>query len=65
MKNNLEAQKINKLENKTQKSLSTLKKEKYDDYHKNQNIMSRKKNIINISTLKIQKKQECVFSYDA
>ena len=44
---------------------TTQKNEKHDDYYKNQNIMLRKKNIINILILKIQKKQECVFSYDA
>ena len=41
------------------------KNKKHDDYYKNQNIMSRKKNIIDISTFKIQKKQECVFSHNA
>ena len=41
------------------------KNKKYDDYYKNQNIMLRKKNIINISIFKIQKKQECVFSHNA
>ena len=43
----------------------TQKNKKHDDYYKNQNIMSKKKNIINISTHKIQKKQECVFSHNA
>ena len=37
---------------------------KYDDYCKSQNIMLKKKNIIDISILKIQKKQECVFSHN-
>ena len=41
------------------------KNEKHDDYYKNQNIISRKKNITDISTLKIQKKQEYVFSHNA
>ena len=43
----------------------TQKNEKHDDCHKNQNIILRKKNITDISILKIQKKQECVFSHDA
>ena len=43
---------------------TTQKNKKHDDYYKNQNIMSRKKNIINISTYKIQKKQKCVFNHD-
>ena len=41
------------------------KNKKHDDYYKNQNIISRKKNIIDISIFKIQKKQEYVFSHDA
>ena len=44
---------------------TTQKNKKHDDYHKNQNIISKKKNIIDISILKIQKKQECVFNHDA
>ena len=44
---------------------TTQKNKRHDDYHKNQNIMLRKKNIIDISTDKIQKKQKCVFSYNA
>ena len=50
---------INNTENTTQKN------EKHDDCHKNQNIISKKKDIIDISILKIQKKQECVFNHDA
>ena len=41
------------------------KNKKHDNYHKNQNIMLRKKNITDISIFKIQKKQECVFSHNA
>ena len=41
------------------------KNEKHDENFKNQNIILRKKNIIDISTHKIQKKQKCVFNYDA
>ena len=44
---------------------TTQKNKKHDDYHKSQNIMLRKKNIIDISIFKIQKKQECVFSHNA
>ena len=40
------------------------KNKKHDDCHKNQNIILKKKNIINILIFKIQKKQECVFSHD-
>ena len=43
----------------------TQKNKRHDDCHKNQNITSRKKDIIDISIFKIQKKQECVFSHDA
>ena len=41
------------------------KNRKHDDYHKNQNIMLKKKDIINISIFKIQKKQRCVFNHNA
>ena len=41
------------------------KNKKYNDYYKNQNIMLKKKDIIDISIFKIQKKQECAFSHDA
>ena len=41
------------------------KNKKHDENFKNQNIILRKKNIIDISTHKIQKKQKCVFNYDA
>ena len=41
------------------------KNKKYDKYHKNQNIILKKKNIIDISIFKIQKKQKYVFSHDA
>ena len=44
---------------------NTIKKnEKHDENHKNQNIMLKKKDITNISTHKIQKKQRCAFSHD-
>ena len=42
----------------------TQKNEKHDENLKNQNIMLKKKNIIDISTHKIQKKQKCVFNHD-
>ena len=41
------------------------KNKKHDKNHRNQNIMLRKKNIIDISIYKIQKKQKCVFSHNA
>ena len=41
------------------------KNKKYDENFKNQNITLKKKDIINISTHKIQKKQRCAFSHDA
>ena len=41
------------------------KNEKHDENFKNQNIMLKKKDIIDILTHKIQKKQECVFSHNA
>ena len=44
---------------------NTIKKnEKHDKNHKSQNIISRKKNIIDISIYKIQKKQKCVFNHN-
>ena len=43
----------------------TQRNKKHDDYCKNQNIMLRKKDITDISTLKIQKKQECIFNHNA
>ena len=49
---------INNVKNITQKN------KKHDDYYKNQNIISRKKNIMNISIFKIQKKQKCAFSHN-
>src|SRR5947207_556354 len=41
------------------------KNEKHDKNLKNQNIMLKKKDIIDISIYKIQKKQKCVFSHNA
>ena len=41
------------------------KNKKHDENYKNQNIMSRKKNIIDILIYKIQKKQRCAFSHNA
>ena len=41
-----------------------LKNEKHDENFKNQNIMLKKKNIINISIYKIQKKQKCAFNHN-
>ena len=43
----------------------TQKNEKHDENLKNQNIILKRKNIIDISIYKIQKKQRCVFSHDA
>ena len=40
------------------------KKKKHDENFKNQNIMLKKKNIINISIYKIQKRQKYVFNHD-
>ena len=40
------------------------KRKKHDENFKNQNIMLKKKNIIDISIYKIQKKQKCVFSHN-
>ena len=39
--------------------------EKHNDYYKNQNITLKRKNIIDISIIKIQKKQECAFNHNA
>ena len=44
---------------------TTQKNKKHDENHKSQNIMLRKKNIIDISINKIQKEQKCVFSHNA
>ena len=44
---------------------TTQKNKKHNDYYKNQNIMLRKKDIINILIFKIQKKQKCAFNYNA
>ena len=44
---------------------TTQKNKKHDNYHKNQNIILRKKNITDILIFKIQKKQECVFNHNA
>ena len=41
------------------------KNEKHDENFKNQNIMLKKKNIIDISIYKIQKRQRCAFSHNA
>ena len=41
------------------------KKNKHDENFKNQNIMLKKKDIIDILTHKIQKKQKCVSNHDA
>ena len=41
------------------------KKRKHVENFKNQNIMLKKKNITDTSIYKIQKKQRCVFNYDA
>ena len=41
------------------------KNRKYDENHKSQNIILRKKNIIDISIYKIQKKQKCAFNHNA
>ena len=56
----------------TEKNASTInaentiqKNEKHDENFKNQNIMLKKKDIINILIYKIQKRQKCVFSHDA
>ena len=43
----------------------TQKNKKHDENLKNQNIMLKKKNIIDISIHKIQKKQKCVFNHNA
>ena len=40
------------------------KNKKHDENLKNQNIMLKRKNITDISTHKIQKKQRCAFSHD-
>ena len=50
----------------TNNAKNTIQKnKKHDDYHKNQNIILRKKDITDISILKTQKEQECVFSHNA
>ena len=43
----------------------TQRNERHDDYHKSQNIMLKKKDIIDTSIFKIQKEQECVFNHNA
>ena len=76
LKNNYEYKKIIIIKNikksLIKKSTSTIntenitqKNKKYDENFKNQNIMLKKKNIINISTHKIQKRQKCVFNHNA
>ena len=40
------------------------KNEKYDESFKNQNITLKKKNIIDISIYKIQKRQRCAFNHN-
>src|SRR5438034_10708110 len=40
------------------------KRKKHDENLKNQNIMLKKKDIIDTSIYKIQKKQKCVFNHD-
>ena len=54
-----------------EKNVSTInaeniiqKNKKHDENFKNQNIMLKKKDITNISTHKIQKKQRCVFNHN-
>ena len=42
----------------------TQKNKKHDENFKNQNIILKKKNIIDISIYRIQKRQRCVFSHD-
>ena len=75
-KNNNEYEKIIITENmrkyQVEKSVSTInaknitqKRKKHDENFRNQNIMLRRKNIIDISIHKIQKKQKCVFNHDA
>ena len=41
------------------------KRKKHDENFRNQNIMWKKKDIIDISINKIQKRQKCVFNHDA
>ena len=43
---------------------TTQKRKKHDENLKNQNIILKKKDIIDISIHKIQKRQRCVFSYN-
>ena len=43
----------------------TQKNEKHDENLKNQNIMLKKKDIIDISIYKIQKRQKCAFNHNA
>ena len=40
------------------------KNKKHDENLKNQNIMLKKKNIIDISIYKIQKRQRCAFNHN-
>ena len=40
------------------------KRKKHDENLKNQNIMLKKKDIIDISIYKIQKKQRCAFNHN-
>ena len=41
------------------------KNRKHNENFKNQNIISKKKYIINISIYKIQKRQKCAFNHNA
>ena len=44
---------------------TTQKRKQHDKNHKSQNITLKKKDIINTSIFKIQKKQKCAFNHNA
>ena len=76
LKNDNEYRKIIIIENtrkfQAEKNVSMIsarniiwKRKKYDENLRNQNIMLRRKNIIDISIHKIQRRQRCVFNHNA
>ena len=75
-KNDNEYEKIIIIENmrksQVEKSVSMInvkniirKRKKHDENLRNQNIMLKKEDIIDISTYKILRKQKCVFNHNA
>jgi len=76
LKNNNKYERITIIENmkkfQVEKNVSMInvkniiqKRKKHDENFRNQNIMLKKKDIIDISIHKIQRKQRCAFNHDA